>query len=435
MTDKDRASRPYDIIVWGATGYTGGLVAEYLAKNAPQDVRLAIAGRNKSKLEDVQTKLKDETRRPISILVGDIKDQQSIDAVVRQGRVLLSTAGPFSKVGLPIVDACVREHTDYLDSTGEHPFVRKLIDRYHDQAHREGILIVPCSGFDCVPSDLGALLIADHFAKKGLKPAKIHFTVQDVKGGVSGGTIASALGMDMSSKAMDPYYLAPNAPRGNDPKASLLLKYLPDFGQWHFYYFMEAVNTKIVRRSNALLHYGPPSHFSYSESMRSRNFFTALGTVVVMGLAAALLYLPGVGGFIKRKFPSGSGPTKEQRDNGFFKCKIIGQTQAESNAPSHKAVAYIEGIQDPGYGETAKMLSETALCMLLDRATLRKCERPETERANLGGATAGGGEWGGKEAGAFGVWPGGVLTSASACGMVLVERLRKAGMRFEVKDL
>ncbi|KAJ3046758.1 hypothetical protein HK097_000533, partial [Rhizophlyctis rosea] len=384
MTDhlKERAERPYDIIVWGATGYTGSLVVEYLAKNAPENVKIAIGGRNKSKLEELQTKMKDIAGRAVHILTGDIKNQESIDNVVKQGRVLVSTAGPFSQIGEPIVDACVRHRTDYIDSTGEPPFVRKLIDKYHDQAHREGTLVIPCSGFDCIPSDLGALLITDHFAKKGLKAAKIHLSVEAFKGGVSGGTIASIFEMERGKGMMDPYYLAPGAPRGNDPGMTTFFRRHPDLN-WQTYWFMEAINAKIVRRSNALLHYSPPSHLSYSEGWAKSNILTCAISALGITLFGLFMVVPGFGSLVKWLKPAGSGPTKEEREGGFFKVRVVGETEGQANEPPRKAIATIKGVQDPGYGETAKMLSETTLCVLLDRDVLRKCERPEGERANL----------------------------------------------------
>ncbi|KAI8904564.1 saccharopine dehydrogenase [Powellomyces hirtus] len=428
-TTQRNADRPYDVIVWGATGFTGALVAEYLAKSAPQDVKFAIAGRNKEKLASVTERMSKvaPNRKNIPVIIANIDDQASLDRMVSQARVVISTAGPFMQHGHELVEACVNNKTDYIDSTGEPPFVRAIIDKHHEKAAADGTMIVPGCGFDSIPSDMGAFMLADHLAKKGKKTASVKMTVDDMKGIASGGTVASLLGVLTETpykdqwKMMDPYYLCPaDAKRGPDSAVPPVFHYSRDFGKWQSYFVMEMTNTRIVRRSNALFGnaYGP--NFAYSETQGQSNLLTASAVTVAGGAIASALVLPPVQWAAKwaaNKFvPAGSGPTKEQIETGYFKCRAIGEAVKEPNEQTAvKAVAHINGIQDPGYGETSKMLAESALTLaLVDRKTLAS---PASAGAFAGKIT------------------GGVLTASTAMGYSLINRLRAAGMTFDVADL
>ncbi|KAJ3158145.1 hypothetical protein HDU86_003097 [Geranomyces michiganensis] len=428
---KRNADRPYDIIVWGATGFTGALVAEYLAKNtSPDTVRFAIAGRNREKLEKVSARVAraapNRSGGPVPVIVATIDDAASLDAMVKQTRVVLTTAGPFFQHGFELVEACVRNRTDYVDSTGEPPFVKKIIDLHHDKAAADGTFIVPSCGFDSIPSDLSTFMLADHFAKRNQKLASVKMSVIELQGGPSGGTVASLLGVITETpykdfyKMMDPYYLCPpEAAKGPDSSIPAFFNYNKDVGKWQSYFVMEATNTRYVRRSNALLRnaYGP--NFSYSETMSSGGLVSAAAKTVAGGVVGASLMLPPVQWFASwaaNKFiPAGSGPSDKEIANGHFTCKAIGETVADDAKPAKKAVATVKGVQDPGYGETSKMLAESALVLAL------------TPRAELAS----------ERYGAFkDVKPaGGVVTAATAMGLHLVKRLRAAGMTFEVQDL
>ncbi|KAI8589691.1 Saccharopine dehydrogenase-domain-containing protein [Geranomyces variabilis] len=430
-TQKRNADRPYDIIVWGSSGFTGALVAEYLAKHtSPDTVRFAIAGRNKEKLAKVSARIAkvapNRAGGPIPVIIATIDDAASLDAMVKQARVVISTAGPFFQHGFELVEACVRNRTDYIDSTGEPPFVKKIIDLHHDKATKDGTFIVPSCGFDSIPSDLGTFMLADHFAKKGQKLASVKMSVVELVGGPSGGTIASGLGILTETpyrefwKMLDPYYLCPaDTAKGPDSSIPAFFNYNKDVGKWQTYFVMESTNTRYVRRSNALLGnaYGP--NFSYAETMASDNFLGAAAKTVGGGIFGAALMLPPVqwlASWAANKYiPAGSGPSDKEIETGHFTCKAVGETVAADGKPAKKAVATVKGIQDPGYGETSKMLAESALVLALT---------PRAELASSG-------------YGAFkDVKPaGGVVTAATAMGLHLVKRLRAAGMTFEVEDL
>ncbi|KAI9097081.1 Saccharopine dehydrogenase-domain-containing protein [Phlyctochytrium arcticum] len=422
----NKQDRPADIIVWGATGFTGQLTAEYLVKNAPQNVRIAIAGRSKGKLETVYKKLAEfAPGRKIQTFIADSDDSASLDAMTAQGRVLISTVGPYLKYGYKLVASCVKNQTDYVDLTGEPPFIRKIIDDFHEEAKANGTFIVPSCGFDSIPSDLGSFLVADHFAKQGKKTAEVRMTVASLKGSASGGTISSLLNvvelpMKEKAKLRDPYYLVTNeVSKGTDRGMSPLMSYDKDLKKWQTYFVMESVNSRNVRRSNALLKNGYGTDFKYQETMSVPNVFVAFFVAFFTMLAGGWLAFPPTRYItrwaVDKWFPSGSGPNKEARENGYFKCKLVGEseTQGPNEVPS-KAIATVTGVQDPGYGETSKMLSESALCLALDRD---RFTNPNAAGSFAGRVT------------------GGVVTPASAMGNVLVDRLRAAGMGFEVKDL
>ncbi|KNC98729.1 uncharacterized protein SPPG_06407 [Spizellomyces punctatus DAOM BR117] len=427
MSKSKNPDRPYHIIVWGATGFTGSLVAEYLAQHAPKNVKFAIAGRSQKKLEDVRNKVAKlaPERKNIPLIIADSGDEASLDKLVSQTRVIISTVGPFLKYGIPLVGACVRNQTDYVDITGEPPFIREIIDKYHDEAVKNGTFIVPSCGFDSLPSDLGTLLVADHFAKQGKKTASVRMSVDALKGGPSGGTVASLMGVLTETsykeqwKMLDPYYLNPrDAPKGPDSSIPSFFGYDRDLKKWQTYFVMEAINTRNVRRSNALLGlaYGPD--LRYTETHGQPGFLSASAISVGSAVAGTMMVVPPFQWAAKwaaNKFiPAGTGPTRKEIEEGFFRVKLVGEAVKEANEEKPlKAIATVTGVQDPGYGETSKMLSESALCLALDRDRLST-----------------------KEAGSFaGKVNGGVVTAASSMGMVLVERLRKAGMGFEVQNV
>jgi short subunit dehydrogenase-like uncharacterized protein len=237
--------RDFDIILYGATGFTGRQTVKYFQQHAPAGLRWAIAGRNQSRLEALKAN--------VQILTADASDQQSIDAIVRSTKVLLTTAGPFAIYGTGFVDACVRLGTHYVDITGETHWVRKLIDRYHEKAQAEGTRIIPCCGFDSVPSDLGAMLIAQSLGPD-TREIKAFFKM---KAGLNGGTLASMMNMYDSgiNKAMDdPFLLSPSVTRPprdveQDPSKET---YDTDAKTWTAPFLMSKINTRVVRRSCAL---------------------------------------------------------------------------------------------------------------------------------------------------------------------------------------
>ncbi len=417
-----RASRPLHVLLWGATGFTGRLTAEYLLKKygVRGDLKWALGGRSKAKLEAVRAELCaiDPRAAELAIVVGDSSDRASLDKIVRDVRVVCTTVGPYAIHGRELVAACVEAATDYCDLTGETPFIRDMIDAHHARAKETGARIVNCCGYDSIPSDLGVLMLQEHAKKEhGARCVQVKYFAGESKGGISGGTIASMLNLvETASRdrkvariAADPYALDPDREeRGPDGPDQRGVKYDDDLGRWTGPFVMAAINTRVVRRSNALLGYSYGKDFRYSEAM---SFPPGPG-----GWVAAAGMTAGIGAFVgavslapmrsllaKTVLPSpGEGPSKATRESGHFTSRLVGIVEAKNGAPPAKLLGTVKGQQDPGYGETAKMLGESAVCLALDDGIAKG---------------------------------GGVLTPASCMGVRLIERLRKAGMTFEVGDL
>src|SRR5438445_1111591 len=268
--------RQYDVVLYGASGFTGRQTVQYFARNTrPSEVRWAIAGRNRQALEAAREQA-GENARSADILVADAQDQQAVDAIVSKTRVLLTTAGPFSLYGSRIVDACVRCKTYYVDITGEMSWVRDLIDRHHDRAAADGTRIIPCCGFDSIPSDLGTYLVVRHIQERlGVDCREVKSFYQ-IRGGLNGGTFASAANQQASGQATrmrgEPFLLNPPKTRSaeelklnRDPREA---RFDADIGAWSTPFIMGMANTRIVRRSAGLFEqwnesYGP--EFRYQE--------------------------------------------------------------------------------------------------------------------------------------------------------------------------
>jgi short subunit dehydrogenase-like uncharacterized protein len=412
------SSRPrkLDVVLFGATGFTGRLVADYLAKGAPT-LRWAIAGRSRDKLARVKTELVEghPALADLEILVADATDPAALAAVAKDARVVCTTVGPYAVHGRELAAACAEHGTDYCDLAGEVTFIRDSIDRNHARAEETGARIVHCCGFDSIPSDLGVHLLGEHFKKQGQKLNKASLFVGPMKGRVSGGTIASMLltleeaGRDPQQRRLmgDPYALIPDREkdRGPDRGDQMTAKFEPLIGAWTGPFVMAAINTRVVRRTNAISGHPYGKDFRYRESMVFGKGAkgAALAGAFTAGLATFVTLAstrPGRA-MLKPLLPvPGQGPSKAQRDAGFFRVRIVGESD-KSGAGVLKATARVEGRSDPGYGETAKMLGESALCLALDRDDLEPRH--------------------------------GVLTPASAMGNRLIERLRAAGMTFAIE--
>lgn len=408
-------TKKYDIVLWGATGFTGQLVAEYLAAHADTAVSWAIAGRSREKLEQVRRDLTaiNAALNDLPILLGDSHDKASLEAIAKQTRVICSTVGPYAKYGDTLVEVCVAQGVDYCDLTGEVAWIRKNIDRHHAEAQRTGARIVHCCGFDSIPSDLGTLMVQDHAMEHyGRYCTTIKHAFVGASGGVSGGTIASMMemvkeaGQDPKLRKLlaDPYNLVPGTRHDWSEKDQAWGAYDRDFGFWTAPFVMAAINTRIVRRTHALLGYPWGEDFRYSETMRVPGGVT--GRVAAQGYSLGLQAFTALAAIKPTRkllqtavLPEpGEGPSKQKQEDGFFKSKLLGFIPAHDDEPTILVRGTVIGEKDPGYGETAKMLSESALCL------------------------------------ARGSGDGGILTPASAMGMPLVARLRNAGMTFSVES-
>ena len=406
---RDR-SREFDIVLWGATGFTGRLVADYLVRKylgGESGLRLALAGRNREKLEGIAN----EVGAPqLPILVGDSFDAESLNAIASKAEVLITTVGPYAKYGAEVVAACVRNGTDYCDLTGETHFIRAMIDAHEEEAKTTGARIVHCCGYDSIPSDLGTLMVQEAFKERhGRYASEVKMAAVQMRGAPSGGTIASMLNMVDEMKENpglrkilgNPYALNPKGVRGPDKRDQTGARFDRDLDMWTGTFVMAAINTRIVRRSHALMGLPWGEGFRYSEVMGtgkgakgwSRAASLTVGVIALMGSLALPLTRP----FVEKRLPSpGEGPDQEAREKGSFKTLFV----ALGDGGVVRAI--VADRRDPGYGSTAVMLSEAAICLALEGAQL--------------------------ECG------GGILTPATAMGMRLVERLRAAGLTFEVQD-
>ena len=408
------SQRQYDVVLYGASGFTGRQTVQYFAGNArPSEVRWAIAGRNRQALEAVREQA-GEDARSADILVADAQDQPAVDAVVAKTRILLSTAGPFSLYGSKIVDACVRYKTHYVDITGEISWVRDLIDRYHDRAAADGTRIIPCCGFDSIPSDLGAYLVVRHLQNALRVDCREVKSFYQIRGGLNGGTFASAANLQESGQAARTRELFLLNPSKTCSEEELRLNRDPrearfdaDIGAWATPFVMGIANTRVVRRSAGLFDqwnesYGP--EFRYQEFQK----FTppmarakAFVMLALLGTLQASLQTSFTRRLLKALAPKpGQGPSQKTMDNGFFRCDLVGIA-----ADGRKVFGIVSDKGDPGNRATVKFLCESALCLALNADQLP----------------------GGPQR-------GGVLTPATGMGEMLVERLRKAGMRLETTD-
>ncbi|MCH8614288.1 saccharopine dehydrogenase family protein [Arsenicicoccus dermatophilus] len=395
---RDR-DRDLDVVVYGATGYVGRLIAGHLARNAPAGVRIGLAGRSRERLEEVRRSLPASAGR-WSLVVADSSDEDSLAVLAEHTHVVLSTVGPYARHGLPLVSACAYAGTDYVDLTGETLFVRDSIDRYDEVARRSGARIVHSCGFDSMPSDLGVLLTADHAREEGqgtLTETTLH--VRRMRGGMSGGTLDSMrLQVDsvrgdrsLARKVVDPYALSPDRAAEPEPEGrvgQVVLERSADTGSWAAPFFMGGFNAQVVRRSNALVDWAYGRGLRYREVVdtgRGRLApLKALGMASVLPALATGLATPGLRQVVDRVLPSpGEGPSEQARARGEFVMEVHATTTTGARYVTTVAASY-----DPGYDGTAIMIGEAALTLVLDRPRLPALTGVLTPATGLGEACA-----------------------------------------------
>ncbi|OBK19514.1 saccharopine dehydrogenase family protein [Mycobacterium asiaticum] len=417
MTD---TPREFDIIVYGATGFVGKLTADYLAR-AGGDARIALAGRSTERLEAVRKSL-GSSAQSWQLVTADASSPESLNEMAARTRVVITTVGPYTHYGLPVVAACAAAGTDYADLTGEAMFVRESIDLYHKQAADTGARIVHACGFDSVPSDLSVYALYRAAREDGAGDlADTNFVVRSLRGGASGGTIASVLEVlrtassdpDARRQMADPYTLSSD--RGAEPE----LGKQPDLplrrgsqlapelsGIWTAGFLMAPYNTRIVRRSNALLDWAYGREFRYTETMSvGSSPLAPVASAAMTGFGNAMFAvgsrvfhrLPR--GLVERVVPKpGSGPSESTRERGFYKVETY--TTTTSGA---RYVARMEQRGDPGYKATSVLLGECGLALAKDRDKL-----PDLH---------------------------GVLTPAAAMGDALLDRFPAAGVSLQTEKL
>jgi short subunit dehydrogenase-like uncharacterized protein len=399
----------FDVVVWGASGFTGKLIAEYLYKTyGESEIKWAIAGRNEAKLKAVRDDIVGEESEEIPILVADSNDPASLKMLVESTKVVCTTVGPYARYGNDLVKACAESGTHYCDLTGEVQWMRRMIDLNMTAAEESGAKIVHSCGFDSIPSDLGVHFLQREMHKKyGKFATNVTCRIGKSSGGMSGGTVDSMINMmeeikvdrSIAELLADPYSLNPrNTPPGGDTQDQMGVKYDSRFRQWTAPFVMAGINTRVVRRSHALLGFPYGQEFRYDESMLMGNgaggqirATMALGATGLMMMASA--FGPSRS-LLQKVAPSpGDGPSLETRENGFFNIELLGWNEDE------EIKVKLTGDKDPGYGATSKMIAESALCLA--------CDELDT--------------------------PAGITTPAVAMGDALVSRLEKnAGMTFSV---
>jgi short subunit dehydrogenase-like uncharacterized protein len=372
-------ARLHDLVLFGATGFTGGLVADYLATRLSGSVvRWALGGRDRTKLAAVRARLSavDPALAELPLVVADTDDGASVRAMAESCRVIATTVGPYARWGEPLVAACVDAATDYVDLTGEPAWWKRMIERYHERATMRGALIVPCCGFDSIPHDLGAYVTAREL--KGAGPIEIDAYVW-ARGHASGGTWASALGI-----LADPR----SAMEGLEP--GMRPHFEPAVDRWVVP--MPTIDPLVVRRSAEI----EPTFgvgFRYRHWLQARSLAQTVGLLAGAGALMGLARIPPARAALARLRGPGEGPTPEQRARGKFIVTFVGR------AGSRVVRTEVRG-HDPGYDHTSKMIAESALTLVEDRDRL-----PHS---------------------------GGVLTPASALHEPLLARLHGTGMEFRV---
>ncbi len=382
-------TKRFDVVVFGATGFTGGLASEYLARHAGPAARWAIAGRNREKLESVAASAARAGASAPEILIASVDDAASLRTMAEAARVVLTTVGPYVLHGEPVVAACVEGGADYVDITGEPPFVDRILERWDGPARERGLRLVSCCGFDSIPHDLGALFVARALGPD--RPMTIEGFVQ-ASGKPSGGTWHSAIGIFASlgrGRGERPRREPPSGGRrvrGLRPR----VRYEPEVRGWVAP--MPTIDPQIVLRSaRALDEYGPD--FRYGHYVRFGSLAALMGAAAVVGGVVALAQVGPTRELLLRWQKPGEGPDAAARERGFFRVTFIG------TSGDRRVVARVSG-GDPGYDETAKMVAESALCLALDRDRL-----PDRH---------------------------GALTPAAAMGALLIDRLVARGIRFEM---
>jgi short subunit dehydrogenase-like uncharacterized protein len=352
------AEREFDVVVYGATGFTGRLVAEYLVtRSAGEDApRWAMAGRRRAKLEEVRSSINAASDLPL--IVADAADSAALRGMAERSRVVISTVGPYQLYGSPLIEACVATGTGYVDLCGEPAWMRDMIDAHEAAARASGARIVFSCGFDSIPFDLGVQQLQKRCVEAWGNPAnRIKGRVRAMRGTFSGGTAASmkaTLAAAVKRPALlkllaDPFALTPGFSGPSQPN-TLLPYWDATVGAWVAPFIMAPINTKNVHRTNFLRGHLYGSDFLYDEMI-----VAGLGDI---GKAAAEM-IAKFNPLSSDKGPKpGEGPSREERESGFYDVLFV----AESEGKETLRLA-VKGDRDPGYGSTSKMISEAALCL------------------------------------------------------------------------
>ena len=406
------ADHPHDLVVFGATSFVGSILCRYLADafGTGGTLNWAAAGRSREKLEQLGA---DFSAADLPLITADASDEASLRAMCESTRVVVSTVGPYALYGEPLVKTCAETGTDYCDLTGEVHWIKRMIARHEAAARASGARLVNCCGFDSIPSDLGVYFLEEEARRRFGHPlTRVKMRVRAMRGGVSGGTVASMMALAeelrrnpaLRREIANPYALVPSeiAPTVRQPGLSST-GFDADFGAWTAPFVMAGINTRIVHRTNALSGFAYGKDFTYDERvLTGRGFSGRAKSLLITGSLGAFLtgsaFAPSRW-LLKRVLPApGEGPSPEAQRGGFFDLRFFG-----TDEHGHALRAKVTGDADPGYGSTGKMLGQAAACLAL--------ETPKAEK------------------------PGGFWTPAALLGDRLIARLKAhAGLSFELLE-
>ena len=395
----------YDIIIWGASGFTGRLAVDYIYKNQNNsNLTWAVAGRNESKIKEILD------GKNVPILIADSHDKESLVDLVKKTKVILTTVGPYARYGSELVEACAENGTHYCDLTGEVHWMRHMITKYQNTAKESGAKIVHTCGFDSIPSDIGVYFLQKNMRELyGVNAKQIKYRTRGFSGGASGGTVDSLMSMMEQAKKdssilkiiANPYALN-DKDKGLDGPDKMSPYFDEDFDAWVGPFIMAGINTRVVRRTNELLNNIYGDNFEYNEGSITgkgpKGLIGATTSGMVTGGMAGMAAFSPTRSILKSFLPKpGEGPSEETMENGFFEIELLGIHPTDRDKDIR---VWIHGDKDPGYKSTAKMISESAMALAQDDL-------------NVGG----------------GFW-----TPASAMGDTLINRLPNAGVTFKIMD-
>jgi short subunit dehydrogenase-like uncharacterized protein len=413
MHNGGMSSQSYDLVVFGATSFVGKILTRYLWEEfgAHGEIKWCAAGRSMPKLEELRNSL-GATAATLPLIVADATDEAKVRELCASTRVVVSTVGPYALYGETLIKVCAESGTDYCDLTGEVQWIRRMLQRYESAARHSGARIVHCCGFDSIPSDLGV-----HFLQRqamqlfGAPCTRVKMRVKAMRGGFSGGTVASLMNVVKEAAAdpslrrelADPYSLCPPqaAPRVQQPEVNSA-QFDTDFDSWVAPFVMSGINTRIVQRTNYLSEAAYGSEFTYDEAVLTgrgmKGRLAAMATAVgIVGFTLAAAIGPTRAILEKFALPKpGEGPSPEAQRSGLFDLRFLGIT-----ADGQRLNIRVTGDRDPGYGSTGKMLGQAAACLVLEVGKAAK--------------------------------PGGFWTPATIFGDRLIHRLTaRAGLSFDV---
>lgn len=369
-------TKPYDVVVFGASSFVGRLLVSYLWQRhgSKGEITWAMAGRSKNKLQSIQAQLGVDAQ-DIPLIVADAQNSTDLERLCSQATVVCTTVGPYAIYGDEVLKACVESGTHYCDLTGEIQWIDRMIQAYEATAKKTGAKIVHCCGFDSIPSDMGVYFLQQQaMAQTGKPCSQIRMRVRKAKGEFSGGTVASLINVTrelsanpgLAKKLGNPFLIAPSNPGTKQPNVKFA-QFEADLNTWVAPFIMATINTRVVHRSNGLLKWAYGKHFKYDEAMMTGEGLKgrAMAVAISAALGGFLLgsALPPTRWFLEKFVvpKPGQGPSKEMQESGFYDLRFFGET-----VDGTKLVAKVTGDKDPGYGSTAKMLGEAAACIALN---------------------------------------------------------------------